>query len=167
MKKNVALILISVLLISFTNKINTEEHKIVLHPKAVPDKLEVPEYTKVGDTFIVTATMYYPVEGQCDSDPLTTAGMYQIDPYRASEHKWIAMSRDLIQRWGGDFTYGDYVLIEGADNKDGIYMVADTMNKRFKNKIDILETKGTSLYKFDNVKITKIEKNRNYIAQNF
>jgi hypothetical protein len=27
------------------------------------------------------------------------------------------------------------------------------MNKRFKNKIDILETQGTPIYKYNNVKI--------------
>lgn len=104
----------------------------------------------------VTATMYYAVESQCDSDPLITAGMYEINPKRASDHKWIAMSRDLLKRWGGEFDYGDKVMISGTDGKDGIYTVVDTMNKRFTNKIDILETEGTPLYKFDNVKVTKI-----------
>jgi len=81
--------------------------------------------------------------------------MYHIKPNHASEQKWIAMSRDMLKRWGGDFDYGDVVKIEGAGHKDGIYKVVDTMNKRFKNRIDFLEDKGTKHYKFDNVKITK------------
>jgi 3D (Asp-Asp-Asp) domain-containing protein len=105
----------------------------------------------------VTATMYYPVSGQCDSDPLTTAGMFKINPDKASEHKWIAMSRDMIARWGGEFQYGDLVEIKGAGHKDGIYKVVDTMNKRFTNRIDFLETTGTKPYKFNNVTLTKIE----------
>jgi 3D (Asp-Asp-Asp) domain-containing protein len=109
-----------------------------------------------GSSHTVTATMYYPVVSQCDSDPLITAGMFKIDPDQASEQKWIAMSRDLIARWGGDFKYGDLVEISGAGHKDGVYRVVDTMNKRFKNRIDFLETKGTKNYKFDNVTITKI-----------
>ena len=104
----------------------------------------------------VTATMYNAVENQCDSDPLTTAGMYHIDPKKASDYKWVALSRDLLKRWGGQFDYGDTIRIENAGEKSGVYTVVDTMNPRFTKKIDILETKGTPLYKFDNVRITKI-----------
>jgi len=111
---------------------------------------------RFNETFKVTATMYNAVETQCDADPLITAGMYKINPDKASEHKWIAMSRDMLKRWGGSFQYGDKVLISGAGHKDGIYTVADTMNKRYKNRIDILETKGTPLYKFNSVTITKV-----------
>lgn len=103
----------------------------------------------------VVATMYHPVSSQCDSDPLLTAGMYKI-PENASEQKWIAMSRNMIARWGGEFKYGDYVQIKGAGHKDGVYRVVDTMNKRFTNKIDFLESKGTKPYKFNNVTIAKI-----------
>lgn len=113
--------------------------------------------TVKGEPYKVMATMYYAVAGQCDSDPLTTAGMYKINPKKASEHKWVAMSRDMIARWGGNFRYGDYVEIKGAGHKDGIYQVVDTMNKRFTNRIDFLETKGTKPYKFDNVTLTKIQ----------
>ena len=105
----------------------------------------------------VTATMYYPVSGQCDSDPLLTAGMYKINPNKASEQKWIAMSRDMISRWGGEFNYGDLVQIKGTEGKDGIYKVVDTMNKRFTNRIDFLETAGTKPYKFNNVILTKVK----------
>lgn len=104
----------------------------------------------------VDATMYYAEASQCDSDPLVTAGMYKINPRKASAHKWIAMSRDLLVRWGGLFNYGDKVLIEGTDGKDGAYTVVDCMNKRFTKRIDILETKGTKFYKFEGIKITKI-----------
>lgn len=112
--------------------------------------------TIVGEPYTVTATMYYPVSSQCDSDPLMTAGMYKINPKTASQEKWIAMSRDLISRWGGEFKYGDYVQITGAGHKDGIYRVVDTMNKRFTNRIDFLENSGTKHYKFNNVQLAKI-----------
>jgi 3D (Asp-Asp-Asp) domain-containing protein len=104
----------------------------------------------------VTATMYNAVTGQCDSDPLVTAGMYKINPNKASDHKWVALSRDLLKRWGGEFDYGDTIRIENAGEKSGTYTVVDTMNARFTKKIDILETTGTDLYKYDNVKIIKI-----------
>lgn len=106
--------------------------------------------------YTLTATMYNAVPSQCDSDPYTTAGMYKINPKRASEQKYIALSRDLIKRWGGEFNYGDKVLVKGAGHKDGVYIVVDTMNKRFKNRMDFLETAGTKHYKFDNVEITKV-----------
>lgn len=109
-----------------------------------------------GIEFDVVATMYNASEGQCDADPLVTAGMYKINPRKASEHKWIAVSRDLLTRWGGKLNYGDKVVLENAGHKSGVYTIVDTMNKRFKNKIDILETKGTKLYKFENVKMIKI-----------
>lgn len=104
----------------------------------------------------VTATMYNPVKGQCDSDPLITAGMFKINPHRASEHKWIAVSRDLLKKNGGTLEYGDKVKLMGTDKKDGVYIVVDTMNKRYKKRIDILETKGTPLYKYENVMLAKL-----------
>lgn len=104
----------------------------------------------------VTATMYNAVEAQCDADPLITAGMYKINPKKASKHKWVALSRDLLKRWGGNFNYGEQIHISGAGNKDGIYTIVDTMNPRFSNRIDILETIGTPLYKYKNVIITKV-----------
>jgi 3D (Asp-Asp-Asp) domain-containing protein len=81
--------------------------------------------------------MYYAVKGQCDKDPLTTAGMFKIIPHKASEQKLIALSRDLLTRFGGSFQYGDKVMLLNAGHKSGVYVVADTMNKRFKRKIDI------------------------------
>lgn len=113
--------------------------------------------TITGTPHKVVATMYFPVTSQCDSDPLLTAGMYKINPKHASDQKFIAMSRDMIARWGGEFHYGDFVKITGAGHKDGIYKVVDTMNKRFTNRIDFLETKGTDPYKFNNVTLCKIQ----------
>lgn len=104
----------------------------------------------------VTATMYNAVEGQCDKDPYITAGMYKINPKHASEHKWIAVSRDLLKRWNGKFQYGNKVRVKGAGHKDGIYTIVDTMNKRYENRIDFLETTGTKLYKFENVTISLV-----------
>lgn len=140
-----------VILVSITVKITTEKTREFLTPK-VQSSID----TIRGQEYKVTATMYYAVQGQCDKDPLTTAGMFQIDPKHASEHKWIAMSRDMIKRWKGEFNYGDLVEIRGAGHKDGVYKVVDTMNKRFTNRIDILETQGTPFYKFENVLIRKV-----------
>ena len=106
----------------------------------------------------VDATMYCPSISQCDSTPLITAGMYRINPSNASRHKWIAVSRDLLKKGGGNLNYGDFVRVDSAGHKDGVYRVVDTMNKRFKKRIDFLESIGTKIYKYENVKITKIWK---------
>lgn len=106
--------------------------------------------------FSVTATMYYPTRSQTDSDPDITADGSKININRASDHKWIAVSRNLLKRWGGPFEYGDVVEIAGAGKKNGTYEIHDTMNKRFKNRIDFLESIGTKQYKYENVKMKKI-----------
>lgn len=107
------------------------------------------EQKKLRKAQRVVATMYYAVESQCDSDPLITANMSHINPYRATQHHWIAVSRNLLKR----FHYGQKVKLVGCGKKNGVYTIVDTMNPRFKNKIDILETQGTPLYKYNNVKI--------------
>jgi len=129
-------------------------------PQVSMDKIQerIEEVASITETISadVTVTMYNAVVGQCDADPLVTAGMYKINPNKASDHKWVALSRDLLKRWGGQFDYGDTIEIKNAGDKSGEYTVVDTMNARFTNKIDILETTGTPLYKFENVKIIKI-----------
>lgn len=151
-------ILVTVLFLGvLTYTVFVEKHEPVSVSVAkIENKIENKIDEVVAISADVTATMYNAVVGQCDADPLTTAGMYKINPNKASEHKWVALSRDLLKRWGGQFDYGDTIRIENAGDKSGEYTVVDTMNKRFTNKIDILETTGTPLYKYDNVKIIKI-----------
>jgi len=60
-----------------------------------------------------------------------------------------------LKRWGGWLDYGDFVLLKGTTGKDGVYQVRDTMNPRFVNRIDILESIDVKPYKFDSAKITK------------
>lgn len=125
--------------------------------KRANERIKKIEEKVYGESSVkVTATMYNPEIGQCDKDPLVTAGMYKINPRKASEHKWIAVSRDLLKRWGGTFNYGDKVYISGAGHKNGVYTIVDTMNKRFNKKIDFLETKGTKLYKYEDVLLAKL-----------
>ena len=136
------------------SKTTNEKELISEVKKSVKDEVKLKKRKVVK--LHITATMYYAVQGQCDKDPLITAGMFKINPRKASEHKWIAMSRNLLKRWGGNFDYGDLVMIKNAGKKNGVYKVADTMNKRYKNRIDILETEGTSFYKFNDIQIAKL-----------
>ncbi len=103
----------------------------------------------------VTVTMYHPVRQQTDSTPNILADGTRIRVHKASEYKFIAVSRNLLKRHGGFLDYGDFIVLKGTDGKDGVYQVKDTMNKRFVNRIDILESPGTKPYKFDSAKIVK------------
>ena len=101
----------------------------------------------------VTVTTYNPTRGQTDSTPNITADGTKFHTWKASSYRYVALSRDLLSRWGGPFEYGDYVVIEGTGDRDGIYQVRDTMNPRWTNRVDILTT--NSRFKYDNVVMYK------------
>jgi len=103
----------------------------------------------------VTVTMYHPVSRQTDSTPNILADGTRIKVHQASEYRFIAVSRNLLKRHGGWLNYQDFILLKGTDGKDGVYQVRDTMNKRFVNRVDILESPGTKPYKFVDAKISK------------
>jgi len=110
----------------------------------------------------VVVTMYHPTRGQTDSTPNILADGTKITIHKASEYRYVAVSRNLLKRWGGWLDYGDFIVLKGTDGKDGVYQVKDTMNKRFVNRIDILESPGVKQYRFDNAKIKKANLNENY-----
>jgi len=105
----------------------------------------------------VTVTMYEPVPRQTDSTPNILADGTRIKTHNASEYKFIAVSRNLLKRWGGWLDYGDFILLKGTDGKDGIYQVRDTMAPRWVNRIDILESPNTKPYKFTEAEIVKTD----------
>ena len=103
----------------------------------------------------VKATMYHPVEEQCDDTPLITADGSKIDPYNVSNWNWIAVSQHMLTRNGGPLNYGDTVYIFGTKHKDGMYVVKDCMHKRKTNQIDFLESLGTPQYRYNNVVLAR------------
>ena len=105
----------------------------------------------------VTVTMYHPVRSQTDSTPNILADGTRIRTHIASEYKFIAVSRNLLKRWGGWLDYGDFILLKGTDGKDGVYQVRDTMHPRWVNRIDILESPNTKPYKFIDAEIVKTD----------
>ena len=100
-------------------------------------------------SYKVTVTTYNPTRSQTDSTPNELADGTKIKPWRATDYRYVALSRDLIARWGGPFEYGDYIVIEGTDKWDGIYQVRDTMNPKWTNRVDILTT--NSRFKYNNI----------------
>lgn len=107
----------------------------------------------------VTVTMYHPVRQQTDRTPNILADGTKITVHKASEYRYVAVSRNLLKRWGGWLDYGDFIVLTGTDGKDGVYQVKDTMNQRFVNRIDILESPGTKPYMFSSAKIKKANLN--------
>ena len=135
----------------FLNDKNIQLQSLVDENKRLSDKLN--EYETEG--IHVTVTMYQPVERQTDSTPNILADGTRIRTEKASNYKFIAVSRNLLKRWGGWLDYGDFILLKDTDGKDGVYQVRDTMNPRWVNRIDILESIDVKPYKYDNAKITK------------
>lgn len=123
-------------------------------PEATPVVVELPKYH-----VLETLTIYNPEEDQCDDSPLITANNSRIDleKLRRNEIRWMALSRDLLKRWKGEFNYGDTVLVETGDaDIDGRWVINDNMNKRFKNRGDLLfhrESRSTGIWK--NVKLRR------------
>ena len=121
-----------------------------IHDRTIINKL---------NEFLVTATMYYPIESQTDSTPSITADNTKFDPDKATEYRYVALSRNLLKRWGGPFDYDDIVLIDGIGEYSGLYKVKDTMNRKFKNRVDILTTKGTGIFKYNGARLSLWEGN--------
>lgn len=98
---------------------------------------------------VVTVTQYHPVEEQCDEDPLVTADNSVIDlrELERGNIRWVAVSRDLRET----YKYGDMIILSGDPEIDGIYIVHDTMNPRFTNRIDILISPGKPAGKWEQV----------------
>ena len=115
---------------------------------------ELFEYFRYG--IEVDVTMYQPLYPQTDKTPNITADGTRIRISKASDYKFVALSRNLLKRWGGPFDYGDFILLKGAEDKDGVYQVRDTMNKKWVNVVDILESKHVEQYKYMNAHIFKL-----------
>ena len=111
--------------------------------------------------FNVTVTTYNPTKQQCDDTPNITADGTKIKPWRATEYRYVALSRDLLSRWGGPFDYGDYIVIEGTGKWDGVYQVRDTMNPKWVKRVDIHTT--NSRFKYNNITMYKYVNNNDYL----
>ena len=117
---------------------------------------ELTEFYKYG--VVVDVTMYRPNIRETDSTPNITADGTRIRISKASDYKFVALSRNLLKRWGGPFDYGDFILIKGTTNahKDGVYNVRDTMNPKYVNYVDILESNNVKPYKYTDVYLYKM-----------
>ena len=117
-------------------------------------------------SFDVTVTTYNPTRQQTDSTPNITADGTKIKPWLATNYRYVALSRDLLARWGGPFDYGDYIVIEGIGKHSGIYQVRDTMNPKHTNRVDILKTPGSRQFKYTDVIMYRYIKSNNDMVDN-
>lgn len=100
----------------------------------------------------VTITTYNAVRSQCDRSPLITADGTKIDhrKVKSGKQRIVAISRDLLYA----IPLGSIIDIEGY----GRYEVRDTMNSRFKHRIDILQHSSKKNFKKDKIKIKLVRK---------
>ena len=99
---------------------------------------------------IVTLTTYKANESETDSTPMITASGFKIT--NPKKQRIIAVSRDLKRK----MKWGTKVRIVGAGKYDGTYRVHDLMNKRYRNRIDILIGKNDKQTKLRKIKIYKL-----------
>ena len=101
----------------FLSDKNVQLQSVIDENKRLSEELN--EYETEG--IHVTVTMYQPVARQTDSTPNILADGTRIRTQDASNYKFIAVSRNLLKRWGGWLDYGDFILLKGTDKKDGVY----------------------------------------------
>lgn len=107
---------------------------------------------KKPDYHIVKVTMYTIDPKQTDSTPLETASGFMLDSINPKKHRVIAVSHDLKK----EMKWGQKVRVSGIGKWDGIYVVRDLMNKRFKKRIDILINPGEKDFTFTKAKLYKL-----------
>ena len=101
---------------------------------------------------IVSLSTYRADTAETDSTPLITASGFKLDSLNPKKHRVIAISRDLKAL----FSFGDKVKLTNAGKFDGIWIIHDVMNKRYRNKIDILINPSDRQMSLKGVVISKI-----------
>lgn len=128
---------------------------ITIVPMAVGNRIHEDAVKKEeeNNVYHVKATMYTIDPAQTDSTPLVTASGYKLHPSNPKKHRIIAVSRDLKKK----FKFGEKVRVEGVGERSGIYTVRDVMNKRWKNKIDILINPDEKAISYNKARLYKIK----------
>ena len=101
---------------------------------------------------LVSLSTYNADTAQTDSTPLITASGFKLDSLNPKKHRVIAISRDLKAL----FSFGDKVELSNAGKFNGIWFIHDLMNKKYKNRIDILINSSDRQMSLERVVISKI-----------
>jgi 3D (Asp-Asp-Asp) domain-containing protein len=133
--------ILSFVLFILPMEINMMEKKIEMEIKdIVPD--------------IVAVTTYTPSVEETDSTPLITASGFKINPVNPKKHRIVAVSRDLKKK----YKFGKKIRITGIGKLSGTYTIRDVMNKRYKNRVDILIGEDDKQTSFKNAKLYAVVK---------
>ena len=145
--------------LNIISSLRAKVNNLELKNMVLSTELDQIEIRRASTEFIVTGTMYSPTLAQCDNTPNITADGTKINPKHASQYRYVALSRDLLERWGGPFEYGEYIAVEGTQRgqHDGVWQVRDTMNPKWLKRVDFLMTNGTRPFKYNEIKITKLD----------
>ena len=101
---------------------------------------------------LVSLSTYKADTSETDSTPLITASGFKLDSLNPKKHRVIAISRDLKEL----FAFGDKVKLTNAGKFNGIWFIHDLMNKKYRNKIDILINPSDRQMSLERVVISKI-----------
>jgi len=101
---------------------------------------------------LVNLSTYKADASETDSTPLITASGFKLDSLNPKKHRVIAISRDLKEL----FAFGDKVKLTNAGKFNGIWFIHDLMNKKYRNKIDILINPNDRQMSLERVVISKI-----------
>lgn len=97
----------------------------------------------------VTATVYKTNYGHTGK----TADGTKIRKQDAKQLKIIAVSPDMLKKW----PLGTHVIVIGADSLNGVYVVRDVMNRRYKHRIDILVNKNSPICMYKKAQLIKVD----------
>lgn len=131
--------LIISLLLSYIPIINSKPIEVKLKPLEPIKRLK--KRVKSIDTLCFKKWSYYqPKANQTDNSPLYCGSGKYIDTLKLKKGliKWVAVSPDLLKRFGGKYRYGDTIFIKEPIKYRGKWVVNDCMNKKYTNKVDFL-----------------------------
>lgn len=87
---------------------------------------------------VVTVTSYNPHVSQTDDGPCVGASSRNLCRAAREGDRVIALSRDLLARWGGPYRWHDKVkLTSDVPQCNGVFSVEDTLHRRFTNRADL------------------------------
>jgi len=90
-------------------------------------KFQFPKVYDIEDVCMCSVSAYTNSVAECDSTPNITADGSKV------KRGYVALSQDLIAKWGGKDIFGREVVVLGQ----GVFEVRDTMNERYRNSADI------------------------------
>jgi hypothetical protein len=143
----IAIAVYTVIVIKLTLLVSKTEVIVEIYPQDTNKNIIVDSVVKADSLELsgIIGTYYNPVPEQCDNSPLITAdgSKIDLDKLKNREIRWVALSRDLLKRWGGPLDHGDTITITHNNPAiNGKWVVHDCMNRRYKKRMDFLVALG-------------------------